>query len=112
MIICKICNSGLKGNGYCAEHSTSGSEYMTPKTDSWAEIEQVPDVLQLWAKGVMTDYQVQIFIRSLLRQQREEIVKEVSEPLKAVLDYVERWNKKDEERDVAEAATKLATMIK
>ena len=27
MIICKICNPNLIGNGYCGEHSTSGTEY-------------------------------------------------------------------------------------
>lgn len=28
MIICKICNPTLEGNGYCAEHSTSGMAYL------------------------------------------------------------------------------------
>ena len=27
MLICKICNPDLEGNGYCAKHSTSGTEY-------------------------------------------------------------------------------------
>ena len=28
MIICKICNPTLEGNGYCAEHSTNGTSYL------------------------------------------------------------------------------------
>jgi len=28
MIICKICNPTLQGNGYCGEHSTSGFAYL------------------------------------------------------------------------------------
>jgi len=27
-VICKVCNPTKKGNGYCAEHSTSGMAYL------------------------------------------------------------------------------------
>ena len=27
LIICKICNPELGGNGYCGQHSTSGTAY-------------------------------------------------------------------------------------
>ncbi len=43
------------------------------------------------------------FIETLLQEQREMIRKEVE----VALDFVERHNKKDEEREVAEAAQKL-----
>ena len=36
---------------------------------------------------------------------------EEKEALKIVLDYVERWNKKDEEKDVANAAALLEGYI-
>ena len=31
MIICKICNSEILGNGYCSQHSTGGTEYKIDK---------------------------------------------------------------------------------
>ena len=33
MLICKICNPTLEGNGYCAKHSTSGTGYFTENQD-------------------------------------------------------------------------------
>jgi len=31
-IFCKICNKNIQGNGYCAEHSTSGTAYLDTRT--------------------------------------------------------------------------------
>lgn len=41
MIICKICNSQKIGNGYCAEHSTSGIGYIENTNKILEEIIEV-----------------------------------------------------------------------
>ena len=41
------------------------------------------------------------------QETKKEILEKVKNPLKIVLDFVERWNKQDKEKEVAEAAAKL-----
>jgi len=43
MVICKICNPTLEGNGYCAEHSTSGSSCLIDTRTKWQK-------MTLWEK--------------------------------------------------------------
>jgi len=50
-IICKICNPTLKGNGYCAKHSTGGTSYIE-NLDKLTEkeikkIEEIIDMIRL-----------------------------------------------------------------
>lgn len=45
--------------------------------------------------------------RALVQQQEE-----FRKPLGIVLDYVERWNKKDEDKEVAEAVQTLLDLLK
>ena len=45
--------------------------------------------------------------QSYANQAFQSFQEELSTPLKVVLDFVERWNKQDAEKEVAEAAQKL-----
>jgi hypothetical protein len=41
----------------------------------------------------------------------EESLKTIKEPLAVVLDFVERWNKQDQEPEAAQAAAFLETLL-
>ncbi len=79
MIICKICNPQLEGNGYCAEHSTGGTAYqkdMRKETieNNWEE--EIKLMIPLQGCGVSTN-QIIEKIRTLLALQRKEIIEEI-----------------------------------
>ncbi len=61
-LICKICNPSLEGNGYCAEHSTSGTAYnfmlkketkekiieIISKDPFWGKDSKIPNQEMIW----------------------------------------------------------------
>ncbi|MFA5197697.1 MAG: hypothetical protein WC437_04750 [Patescibacteria group bacterium] len=74
MIICKICNPQLEGNGYCAEHSTGGTAYqkdMRKETieNNWEE--EIKLMIPLQGCGVSTN-QIIEKIRTLLETAKQQ----------------------------------------
>jgi len=79
MIICKICNPTLEGNGYCAEHSTSGTSYliMNNKDNIWERLKKEfgihfkdsPDELQFLEEFIKEE--ILNILEDLLKQGHE-----------------------------------------
>lgn len=83
-IICKICNPTLGGNGCCAEHSTSGTAYFTdPQKKSMKKGMKI----EKWEKELEHPinradiHLLKDFIRQLLFQQKQEILKTITDLL-------------------------------
>lgn len=95
---------------------------MTPKP---LDIEQrileefkeiITNVKNLESENVWTDSERKQWFLSALKEVREDekrkVIGEMKEPLEIVLDFVERWNKKDLELETAESASELREKLK
>ena len=49
-------------------------------------------------------------IAQAIAEEREMVVGEIEKPLEIVADFVERWNKQDEDKEVAQAVEKLLSI--
>lgn len=88
MIICKICNPHLEGNGYCTKHSTGGTSYMTSKPKNIIDMEKrfVKLIKKYthhiqggeWFELIDGFISLENFITQELKAQREELINEIS----------------------------------
>jgi len=50
-------------------------------------------------------------IRIALAEQKKELSKKIEKPLEIIEDFIERWNKQDKEREVAQAIQDLKKLL-
>ena len=63
-----------------------------------------------WADGVRPI--IEKGLHQAIAEERERVRGEIKKPLEIVADFVERWNKQDEDKDVAQAVEELLSIKK
>ena len=130
MIICKICNPNLKGNGYCQKHSTSGTNYLDSRTekkrknqpkgittnseDDWEKDYELFGNYVIGTKPIKhfsedpLFQEIKSFIRQLLAQQHEKLSKEMAN---AILMAKEGWIEEGR-REIIEEIEKMKEKVR
>jgi len=104
---------------YTKSNINYGGQEVMPNTEKRLEgwnkdiAKTVHSIIQ---KEALTSHELYLFVKDLIDQalaeERDRVRGVIEKPLGIVADFVERWNKQDKEKDVAQAIEELLSIKK